>query len=264
MGRGQRAREGVAEPAAGGGRARAVAAMGSLEAAQQALVASPYSRGVRVGRHWPRPSTRWSSLVCPYTSPVIEMELCPSRSATALICTPDSSQPKAAECRRVCAPTPSTPAALAATSMTRRKLRGSTGPPNSVVNTSPRVGPLVARAEPFRLLFGAVLAQHRHDRGRYGYCASRTVGLRLTDDQLVVDPRNGRRDLDGSGVEVDAIPPQRQRLTLAQPGRCDEHQHRVVAGRLSGPQHRGHVGIVQVSGLAPFDARTLHQGSRAP
>ncbi len=128
----------------------------------------------------------------------------------------------------------------------------------------PRVGPLVARAEPFRLLFGAVLAQHRHDRGRYGYCASRTVGLRLTDDQLVVDPRNGGRDLDGSGVEVDAIPPQRQRLTLAQPGRCDEHQHRVVAGRLSGPQHRGHVGIVQVSGLAPFDARTLHQGSRAP
>ncbi len=50
MGRGQRAREGVAEPAAGGGRARAVAAMGSLEAAQQALVASPYSRGVRVGQ----------------------------------------------------------------------------------------------------------------------------------------------------------------------------------------------------------------------
>ena len=29
----------------GGGRARAVAAMGSLEAAQQALVVSPYSRG---------------------------------------------------------------------------------------------------------------------------------------------------------------------------------------------------------------------------
>ena len=34
----------------GGGRARAVAAMGSLEAAQQALVVSPYSRGVRVGQ----------------------------------------------------------------------------------------------------------------------------------------------------------------------------------------------------------------------
>lgn len=38
-----------------------------------------------------RPSTAdlaVSSLVCPYTSPVIAMELCPSRSATALICTP--------------------------------------------------------------------------------------------------------------------------------------------------------------------------------
>jgi hypothetical protein len=69
--------------------------------------------------HKPSPSARpstadlaVSSLVCPYTSPVIAMELCPSRSATALICTPASSQPTAAECRRVCTPTSPTPADL--------------------------------------------------------------------------------------------------------------------------------------------------------
>ena len=42
----------------GGGRARAVAAMGSLEAAQQALVVSPYCGAYGLGRHWPRPNTR--------------------------------------------------------------------------------------------------------------------------------------------------------------------------------------------------------------
>src|SRR5271166_7171387 len=56
----------------------------------------------------------------------IAMDECPSMSATALICTPASSQPTAADCRRVCTPTPATPAASAASSMTRRKLRGST------------------------------------------------------------------------------------------------------------------------------------------
>mgnify|MGYP003710125029 CR=1 FL=1 len=62
---------------------------------------------------------------------------CPSRSATALICTPDSSHATAAECLSVCTPTPSTLAAFAATSITRSRLRGSTGPPSSVENTSP-------------------------------------------------------------------------------------------------------------------------------
>jgi hypothetical protein len=41
-----------------------------------------------------------SSQVCPYTSPVIAMDECPSRSATALMCTPRSSHATAAECRR--------------------------------------------------------------------------------------------------------------------------------------------------------------------
>ena len=62
---------------------------------------------------------------------------CPRRSATALICTPDSSHATAAEWRNVSTPTPLTFAARDATSMTRSKLRGSTGPPSSVVNTSP-------------------------------------------------------------------------------------------------------------------------------
>ena len=56
-------------------------------------------------------------------------------------------------------PTPSTPAALAATSMTRNRFRGSTGPPSSVVNTRPLPLPLIARPQPLGLLLGAVLAQ---------------------------------------------------------------------------------------------------------
>src|SRR6476646_2969699 len=102
-----------------------------------------------------------SSLVCPYTSPVTEIEACPSRSATALMCTPDSSQDTAALCRSVCTPTPSAPAVLAAPSITRRKLRGSTAAPSSVVNTNP-VLPLVALnacdACHFGLLWWLVLA----------------------------------------------------------------------------------------------------------
>ena len=70
-------------------------------------------------------------------SPVTLIELCPSRSATALICTPDSSHATAEECRSVCTPIPSTPAFAAAISTARSRLRGSTGPPNSVVNTRP-------------------------------------------------------------------------------------------------------------------------------
>src|ERR1700737_767679 len=50
-----------------------------------------------------------SSDVCPYTSPVIAIEECPSKSATALIWTPASSHATAAECRRVCTPTSSMP-----------------------------------------------------------------------------------------------------------------------------------------------------------
>ena len=53
-----------------------------------------------------------SSDVWPYTSPVMAMEEWPSRSATALMCPPDSSRETAAEWRRVCTPTPSTFAAL--------------------------------------------------------------------------------------------------------------------------------------------------------
>jgi hypothetical protein len=50
-------------------------------------------------------------------SPVTEMDECPSMSATALMWTPASSQPTAALWRSVWTP-PSTPAALAASSMT--------------------------------------------------------------------------------------------------------------------------------------------------
>jgi Phage capsid family len=70
-----------------------------------------------------------SSEVCPYTSPVIATEECPSRSATALMCTPASSHATAALCRKVCTPTPSTPAVFAAVLSTRSRLCGSTGPP---------------------------------------------------------------------------------------------------------------------------------------
>lgn len=69
------------------------------------------------------------------------MGLCPSRSATALRCTPDSSQATAAECRSVCSPTCSTPAASAATSITQwrihRKIRSSSGGTVSVVVSQP-------------------------------------------------------------------------------------------------------------------------------
>jgi hypothetical protein len=43
-------------------------------------------------------------------SPVMPMLLCPSRSATALMCTPASSHATAPLWRRVCTPTSSTPA----------------------------------------------------------------------------------------------------------------------------------------------------------
>ena len=70
--------------------------------------------------------------------PLMLIEECPSRSATALICTPDSSHATAALCRSVCTPMSSIPAERAAVSTTRSGLRGSTGVPSSVVNTSPQ------------------------------------------------------------------------------------------------------------------------------
>ena len=60
-----------------------------------------------------------SSDVSPYTSPVTLIELCPNRSATALICTPLSSHATAALCRSVCTPMSASPARFAALSMTR-------------------------------------------------------------------------------------------------------------------------------------------------
>jgi len=51
----------------------------------------------------------------------------------------------------------------AATSITRSRLRGSTGAPSSVVTTQ-RKPPLIRRAQPLGLLCGAMLAEHRHDR----------------------------------------------------------------------------------------------------
>jgi hypothetical protein len=62
-------------------------------------------------------------------SPVIAIDECPNRSATALMCTPDSSHATAAEWRSVCTTMPSSPAFLAASSIVRRMLRGSTGVP---------------------------------------------------------------------------------------------------------------------------------------
>ena len=53
------------------------------------------------------------------------------------MCTPDSSHIVAAECRRLCMPTPSMATVFAAFSTTRSRLCGSTGAPSSVVNTSP-------------------------------------------------------------------------------------------------------------------------------
>ena len=50
---------------------------------------------------------------------------CTSGSATALMCTPDSNHATAAEWRNVCTPTPSTFAALDASSITRSRFRGS-------------------------------------------------------------------------------------------------------------------------------------------
>ena len=52
--------------------------------------------------------------------------------------TPCSSHATAALCRKVCTPTSFTPALRAAVSMVRTRLRGSTGVPNSVANTSPQ------------------------------------------------------------------------------------------------------------------------------
>jgi len=73
----------------------------------------------------PKPSTAAravSSLVCPYRSPVIAMDAWPSRSAAALICTPDSNHATAAEWRSECAPTSAIFAFAAAVSTVRRRL----------------------------------------------------------------------------------------------------------------------------------------------
>ena len=53
-------------------------------------------------------------------SPVMLIDEWPNRSATALMCRPDSSQPTAPECRNVCTPTRSTPAAKALASLLDR------------------------------------------------------------------------------------------------------------------------------------------------
>jgi hypothetical protein len=114
----------------------------------------------------PRPSIAaravWSE-VCPYTSPVIATEECPSRSATALMCTPDSSHATAAECRSVCTPTPSAPTVWAAASITRSRFARVDWPAQLGREYQTAVGPLVAGEQPFGLLLGSVLAQHRHD-----------------------------------------------------------------------------------------------------
>ena len=60
-------------------------------------------------------------------SPVIAIDEGPSRSATALICTPLSSLATAAEWRNVWTPTFDIPAFAAAIWIVRRILRGSTG-----------------------------------------------------------------------------------------------------------------------------------------
>jgi hypothetical protein len=104
---------------------------------------------------------------------------------------------------------------LAATSITRRKLRGSTGPPSSVVNTRPLPLPLIARPQPLGLLLGAVLAQHRNDGERHGHRAPRAIGLGLGDRQGVAYPRDRRSytALSSSGPRVARPPTRRTRAS---------------------------------------------------
>jgi hypothetical protein len=134
-----------------------------------------------------------SSLVCPYTSPVMATLECPSRSATALMCTPDSSHATAAECRSVWAPTPSTPAAFAAVSMTHKKLGA---------EHQPVLAPLAARGQSLLLLRGAVAAQHRHDRRVQRDDAPRAVGFRPADEKPPADACNGGDDFQRACVQI--------------------------------------------------------------
>ena len=160
----------------------------------------------------------------------------------------------------MCTPTPSTPAAWRPSSITRSRLRGSTGAPSSVVNTSPlSVHWLPARS--FSAAWAALCFRSiattagdsgivRRDRSVFGSVdhQSRSTRARVAA-HLQRCRRRGPRP----------VPRQRQALALTQPGGGDEHQRGVVARRLCGLQHRRHVAGVQVPGLGRCNTWTRHQ-----
>jgi hypothetical protein len=63
---------------------------------------------------------------------------------------------------------------------------------------------------------------------------ARSGRLGLADDQPVTDATDRRSDPQHAGVEADPVPTQRQCLTLAQTGRRDQHERRVILRHLSG------------------------------
>jgi hypothetical protein len=97
-------------------------------------------------------------LLCLYTSPVIEILLCPSRSATALMCTPASSHPTAPGYRRVWTATPATLAVFAAASTTRSRFNTSVSAALGLIRYAKRIDDSVSATT------AAELATARLDR----------------------------------------------------------------------------------------------------
>jgi hypothetical protein len=128
----------------------------------------------------------------------------------------------------------STPAAFAATSITRNRLRGSTGPPNSVVKTRPLSChwlPARSFSADWPALCLRSIATTAGERDR----ATGSLRLRLAGLESAVDAAEGLADLQPTLVQVhDAgVPNERQRLA-APKARCRyQSQSGVVARRLS-------------------------------
>src|ERR1700730_14655346 len=188
-------------------------------------------------------------------SPVMAIEEWPKRSATALMCTPDSSHATEALCRRVCTPTPFIPAFFAAIWIVRSMLRGSTGVPNSVANTSP--ASLHWSLAAFGMLLRAVLTQHGDQWGCERDGPTGAVGLGFGDHQLATDLAKSPPDRENPNVEVDVGPVKRKHLTETHAGGCDQRERVAVPQSVGTEQELGHVDSAGVLCLLAGDARTF-------
>src|SRR5215217_2009578 len=166
-------------------------------------------------------------------SPVMLMDECPSKSDTALMCTPESNHAVAAEWRNVWTPTLPRPAFCAANSTVRRMLRGSTGVPNSGGEHQTRGSPLIPGPKPLRGLTHPLRLQQQHHRGGQRHRAPGPLRLRLSEKQLPPDAAKGCLGPHCRRVEVDAVPRKGDGFPSPQPGTGDEYQHAAVAQPVS-------------------------------